>query len=498
MGYLTIWDLGVLALFLIAMTGIGLHFRRRQTSTQEFFLGSRKIPVWAAGLSFVATEVSAVTVISVPATAFMENWEYLQFFIGSAAARILIAYLFIPAFYRTNVTTIYEFLAHRFGVETQVAGSFFFFLTRLLGSGVRLMAACLAFSVLFGWPMLPTLGFFTVVSILYIGMGGIRAVVWTNAIQGTAILGGGLATAVFLAMNVEGGAAEIIRIGENAGRLAVLDWGPKIGEAGFWKQILTNPNILWLAILNGLFGSLAAFGTDHELMQRLLTVETRRESQKSMLLTIPVSLGVLLIYLSVGAGLFAFYAQNPSAGLPQKMDAIFPHFIGNAMPAVLKGLLLSVIVLASIDSPLASLTASFVTDVYKPLRRRRGLPELEERRAVRISRIGVIVFGVVLMGVAYGFSFFQKILWLAFKIGGVTFGSLLGVFLLGLLTNRPSNRANVWAMVASALTMLVLLILSETRVLPLGWSWLIILGTCLTFALAWVLGPRMEPAKSEV
>ena len=140
---ITLADFSVMASLLALMVGVGFFFRRRQTSTEEFFLGGRKVPGWAAALSFVATEVSAVTIISVPATAYRENWEYLQFFIGSAAARIVIATLFIPAFYKFHCTTIYQFLAARFGWGTQVAASFFFFLTRLTGSGVRLMAACI-------------------------------------------------------------------------------------------------------------------------------------------------------------------------------------------------------------------------------------------------------------------------------------------------------------------------------------------------------------------
>src|SRR5205085_1876847 len=125
--------------------------------------------------------------------------------------------------------------------------------------------------------------------------------------------------------------------------------------------------IIWIAILNGFFGSMAAFGTDHELMQRLLTVETRRESQRTMMMTPIVSFTTLMIYLIVGACLFTFYHVHPQLPLPQKPDAIFPHFIGQVMPAVLRGFLLTAIVMAGIHSPLTSLTASFVTDIYRPL-----------------------------------------------------------------------------------------------------------------------------------
>ena len=143
-------DYTIVLFFLLATVLIGFIAGRKEESTEDFFLGSRHIPWWAACLSFIATEISAVTIIAVPAIAFSENWEYAQFFVGSAIARIIIAFLFIPAFYHYGCTSIYEFLKHRFGQETQVSASIFFFITRLLASGVRLMAACLAISILMG------------------------------------------------------------------------------------------------------------------------------------------------------------------------------------------------------------------------------------------------------------------------------------------------------------------------------------------------------------
>jgi SSS family transporter len=469
------------------MVVVGAWFEKRQTTTREFFLGSRNVPGWAACLSFVATEVSAVTIISVPATAFAENWEYLQFFLGSAVARLVIAYLFIPAFYRYECTTIYEFLGARFGGLTQTTASLFFLLTRLLGSGVRLMTACVAMSVLLGWHILPVIVLFILVSAAYMALGGMRAVVWTNVIQALVFIVGGLVAVAFLLHEIQGGMGAIVREAGRAGKLDIVDWGPSISDPHFWKVLMSNANLWWLAILNGFFGSMASFGTDQELMQRLLTVQTRRESQRAMTWTIPTTFAVTVIYLCVGAGLFVFYRQNPTLSLPQQLDKIFPHFIGHAMPHVMRGLLLSAIVLASIDAPLASLTTSFVTDLYKPL-----VPGLSDVEYLRISRWGIVAFGAALALLAYGFSFFDKFLWLALKIGGVTYGSLLGVFLLGLLTKRRSNRANAWSMAVSAVSMFCLLLLSQYEIVPLGWSWLLLLGTSLTFGGGYVLGPLMD------
>ena len=485
-GGLTWPDYALLLAALGALIAIGWRFAD-QRETGDFFLARRRIPWWAACLSFLATEISAVTIIAVPATAYRENWQYLQFFVGSSLAKLVVAWLFIPAFYRHDCTSIYEFLRHRFGVASQVTGSLFFFVTRLMGSGVRLMAAALAVSILLGWPLPATLLVFTAVSIAYIAAGGVTAVVWTNVLQAGVFLVGGLATVCFLAGAVDGGLAAVYATASEAGRLTAINLGPAQGDADFWHRVLTDPNIFWLAVLNGLVGSMAAFGTDYDLMQRLLTVETRRQSQRTLMLTPLGTLVTLALYLSIGAGLFAYYGQHPGAALPRP-DEIFPFFIRTAMPELLRGLMLTAIVLASIDSPLGSLAGSFVADIYRPLLARGR----SERHYVRVSRLAVVGFGLVLAGLAFGFSFFDRILWLAFTIAGVTFGSLLGVFLLGLLTRLRADRANVTAMVAMALVNLVLLALAEAGAIGLGWSWLVILGTAGTMALAALLAPVLD------
>src|SRR5262244_822838 len=343
-------DFAILAASLAALVLIGGAFSREQQATEDFFLARRRIPWWAACLSFLATEISAVTIIAVPATAYSENWEYGQFFVGSSLAKLAVAYLFIPAFYRYDCTTIYEFLLYRFGQASQVTGSVFFFITRLLGSGVRLMAAALAVAVLMGWPLWATITLFTVVSIAYIALGGVKAVVWTNVFQASMFLVGGALTVGFLVWKIDGGLGAMLGTAAEAGRLSVINWGPAPGAPDFWRRVLTDPNIFWLAILNGFVGSMAAFGTDHDLMQRLLTVETRQESQRTLALTPIGTLLTLLIYLGLGAGLYTFYTQHPAPALVRS-DEILPHFVREVMPALLRGFMLSAIVLASIDSP---------------------------------------------------------------------------------------------------------------------------------------------------
>ena len=141
----SIVGIGALLLFVISYI-----FGREEKDTNDFFLGGRCVPPAVACLSFVATEISALTIVGMPHTAYIENWRWIQFLVGLALARLVVGYLFIPAFYKYNCTSIYEFLGHRFGPATQYTGSIYFFVTRLLASGVRLYATCMAVGVIMG------------------------------------------------------------------------------------------------------------------------------------------------------------------------------------------------------------------------------------------------------------------------------------------------------------------------------------------------------------
>ncbi|MCK4294022.1 MAG: sodium:solute symporter, partial [Planctomycetes bacterium] len=146
-------DWGIVGAGVVLLFVISYIFGREEKDTNDFFLGGRRVPPVVACLSFVATEISALTIVSIPHTAYGENWRFLQFLVGLALARVVVAFLFIPAFYKYNCTSIYEFLRHRFGPATQYTGSVFFFVTRLLASGVRLYATCMAVGVIMGWPL---------------------------------------------------------------------------------------------------------------------------------------------------------------------------------------------------------------------------------------------------------------------------------------------------------------------------------------------------------
>ena len=564
-GSLRAADVAVVVAALALLGLIAWRSGRRELDTRDFFLGNRQVPAFIACLSFIATEVSAITIVSVPATAFSENWNYLQFFIGSAAARVFVAFLFLPVFFRHECTSIYEFLRDRFNGRTQYAGSIFFFITRLIGSGVRLYAACLAIGILLNLPLGWTLLLFTVVSIAFIAFGGIKAVVWTGAYSAGVFYLAAAAVGVYLLTRIPQAGELLAAIGAQALGLGQGPPGELVKNVAGKLQIfnfssdLNAPTSLWAGMANAFFVGLAVFGTDQELVQRLLTVRTRGQSQKAILLTLVAVLPMLLLYLAMGTLLYIVYQVEPALARPEQAKDVLPFFAANYLPQGLRGLVLAAVILASIDSPLSSLSSSFVTDIYRPLIRRQG----SERHYLLVSRAGVVGFGLVLGLIAWSCQGVQNILWFAFQIISVTGGATLGVFLLGILVRRrraagewvclaalaagaaalaaalapgassavagclarlsatpevvrrwlavlpwlaaataapvilallaelrrPMQRSgwgNVLAMTLSSLLMLDLLLLSKYGGLSLAWSWLIVIGTIVTFCLAYV------------
>ncbi len=474
-------DWGIVGVGVILLFIISYVFGREEKDTNDFFLGGRHVPPVVACLSFVATEISALTIVGIPHTAYTENWRWIQFMVGLALARLVVGYLFIPAFYKYNCTSIYEFLGHRFGPATQYTGSIYFFITRLLASGVRLYATCMAVGVIMGWPLGATIALFTLVSIAFIAFGGIKAVVWAGAYQAAFFVVAGLAVAGYLINHIDGGLAAALKTAGEAGRLSTFNFKFDFKDAStFWA---------WLA--SGFFIGLASFGTDQEMVQRLLTVKTRKSSQKTILATIVTVIPVYWLYLLVGTLLYVFYRQNPLLTLPGELKEILPHFAKTVLPTGFRGLVLGAIFMASIDSPLSSLTSSFVTDIYRPLIRSGA----SEKHYLLVSRVGVVGFGLVLAGIAVACAPVENILWFAFQILSVTGGPMLGVFLLGLLTQRKSNQANIIAMLLSTVVCLGLLLLIKFEIFKLGWSWLIVIGTAITFTMGYVLGPFMAGRK---
>jgi len=257
-------DWGIVGVGALLLFVISYVFGREEKNTNDFFLGSRRVPPVVACLSFVAAEISALTIVGIPHTAYTENWRFLQFLFGLALARLVVAFLFIPAFYKHNCTSIYEFLGHRFGPATQYTGSTYFFITRLIASGVRLYATCMAVGIIMGWPLAATITLFTVISIAFIAFGGIKAVVWAGAYQALFFVVAGVVIVGYLIQHIDGGLVAAMQTANKEELLSTF----------YFKFDLKDASTFWAFLISGFFIGLVSFGTDQEMVQRLLTVET--------------------------------------------------------------------------------------------------------------------------------------------------------------------------------------------------------------------------------
>ncbi len=475
-------DYLVIVSYLALVSAAGFWFGRKEKDTDDFFLGGRQMPWGAVMLSILATEISALTFVGVPADSFATNFIYFQFAIGSLLGRILIAFLFLPAFYRGRVTTVYQYLQQRFGDRSRDAGTIFFFVTRLLGSGVRLCVTAKAIEVVSGLSYFQAICIVAVLAVAYTSFGGIKAVIWTDVVQFAVFIGGaGLALYLIVSMIPGGlqGAYPVLRdavdaTGQPAHKLRVFDFA----------VTFTKPGVFFVAILNGCFQTFAALGTDQDLTQRMLTCKNVGRSQKSLILTGIVDFPVIALFLILGAGLYAFNVSHGFADGVKDADHVFPIFIATVLPVGIKGLLFAAVLAAamsSLDSALGALSSSAVTDIYRPYIRKAA----PEKHYLGASRMCVPIFAVLLVAVAYLCKGEKRVLWLAFKLTGYTYGAMLGVFLAGVLTRRGNNLGNIIAMISS-----IVALLAVRYWLPsLNWQFYVIIGTLWTLGVAVLFKP---------
>ncbi len=484
----------IIAAYLSTILLLGWWKGREERTTRDFIGGGHNIPWWAVLLSIVATEISALTFLNVPGVAFTGNLTYLQFGLGTIAGRFVVAFLFLTAYYRLRYLTVYSYLHDRFGPRTRYAATGMFLFTRILGASLRLSLAALGVSIIFGLPYLLTLVLFSLLAIAYTFWGGIKAIVWTDFAQASVFIGGGLLLAVWL-----GGEVGWLKIWDNAGeagKTLLINLTPSEPGAAAW---LNESNLLPLAFLNGFLMIIASLGTDQDLTQRTLTCRNVQAARRSVIWSGFVGIPVAGLFLCIGLGLWVYAQQTPEWILPLtdtgEVDAnrVFPEFIRQSAPPLLRGLLIAGVfaaAMSSVDSAMGALSSSVVVDLYKPLIR----PDADEKHYVMASRMGVLAFGVMILLLAYSFRHATTFLWLAFEIASIPAGALLGVFLLGLTTRRGSDQGNLLALGLGVLITATLALLRRTDWLGLDWTWLIVIGMTSSFLIGFSFRPTARPA----
>ena len=470
-------DWMIVAAYLITVLCVGFYAGGREENEADFLVGGRKVPWLAVLASLIATEVSAATFLAVPGIGFGENMTYLQFGIGSILARFFVAAVFIGAFYNAGCMSIYEFLGKRFGRRSQYAGSLLFLVTRLMASGVRLLIAAKGLSIIFGLPLHWVIIAFTLFTVIYTGYGGIKAVIWTDCLQALVFTGAGIAVLCYIVQVL--GWHSFVSAGIEGGRFEIFRLVPDGEGIGAW---FNDSKTLMMAIWFGFISTTAALGTDQDLTQRLLSAKNAASARRSVALSGFIAIPIAALFLLVGVGLYGISCTPLGAALTNlsSNDDAFPRFITAIAPAGLRGLLLAGVLAAamsSIDSTTAALSSSVLRDLIEPWTGRQ-----RKINHVAISRWLIYVFAIILALIAWMFRDSESFLWLAFQVTSVTYGVLLGVFLLGLRGRRGNDTGNMLAIGLGLLVASISLAAIKTGRISIAWTWVIAIGAAVTYA----------------
>ncbi len=430
-------DYTVLALYFAALVGMGFYFSRRERSTEDFFLGGRRVPWWAAGLSIYGTQLSAITFMAIPAKSFATDWV---FSLGHAtilmAAPVVVGF-YLPHFRRLKVASAYEYLELRFNRAVRLLGSGSYLLFQLGRMGIVLFLPALALSAVTGIDVNLCILVMGVLATVYATLGGIEAVIWTDVLQVVVLLGGALLSLAIIFLRVEPGAFEAT---VDAGKLHLADLDWSVASAG-----------LWVVIVGNFFFSLVSYTSDQSVIQRYMTTADEKEAARSVWTNGLMAIPSAAIFFGLGTALWAFYRSHPERlSLGGRTDDVFPWFIAGEMPAGVSGLVIAGLfaaAMSSLDSSMNSMATAVTTDFYPLARPRSG-----DRERLRVARALTALFGVGGTGSALylaslnSTSMFDQYL----KVIGLFGGGLAALFAAGIFTRRANGPGVLIGFVTSA------------------------------------------------
>ena len=513
-------DSGVLLLYFVLIIGIGLYMGREEQNLADFALGARQIPWWAVLASIVAAETSAGTFFGTPGEGFaLRNYTYVQLAFGTILARILVSYIFIKPYYDYKVYSIYEYLTARFGVPTKNAASAVFMITRLLASGARLyvaaIALALAYEMIRGVRPNQTETLFiyigsiialVILTAIYTTLGGIKAVIWTDLIQASIMIGSALTALGLLYCAIPGGWHEIAKRHGGFQFSDFITTGLNPAETGWqrMKGLFEIEYTIFAGLIGSTFITMSTHGTDQDMVQRMLTAPDVRRSRRSLIVSGLADIPIVLTFLSIGLLLWTYYQVHPDPTLPKTPNETFCHFILYQMPVGLRGLLIAGIfatAMGSLSTAINALATSFTRDWYEPYIN----PGSTGEQSLRAVRWATVWFSILMIVVASTTSYLVivhpnvRIIPIVLGIFGYTYGSLLGVFLCGIFTrSRGNNSGNIIAMIVGFIVVAILSglpnniaglcgtkLYDQPSWLPvMEFPWWICSGTIVTFSVA--------------
>lgn len=436
-----------LIVFLVYMAGIvifGSMFYFKNRNAEQYTSGGGQLPAWVVGMSIFATFVSSISFLALPGKAYQSDWNAFVFSLSIPVASLLAVKFFIPLYRSINSISAYTYLEMRFGAWARTYASLCYILTQLMRTGSILYLLALPLSALFGWNINTIIMVTGAAIIVYSMLGGIQAVIWTDAIQGIILIGGAIVCTVMILVKIPGGADEVFKIAADNNKFSLGDFGTDISSSTFWVMLIY-----------GLFINLQNYGIDQNYVQRYMTTKSTKEAQSSALFGSLLYVPVSLLFFFIGSALFAFYKTQPEL-LPhglQSLDAadkIFPYFIVHELPAGVTGLLIASIFAAGMSTISTSIngTATIaMSDYYK----RYVNPDASGKELMRTLYGSSLIFGVLGVGVALAMTSVKSALDAWWMLASIFSGGMLGLFLLGYLAKNVKKTAAAIGVIAGVI-----------------------------------------------
>jgi solute:Na+ symporter, SSS family len=477
-------DFAILILYLVGITAFGARFRKGQQNLRDYFLGGRTAPWWALSCSIVATETSTLTIISTPGIAYAGNMGFLQLVLGYVVARVILCITLVPQYFKGEFYTAYQLLEKRFGTRMKKAAAVVFVCTRALAEGVRIAAIGKVVSVAFGTGNRTSIAIITALTMFYTFEGGMRAVIWTDLIQFVLYILGSIGAFFLLLHKIPGGWPEITQVAAAAGgKLRIFDFAFS----------LTKSYTFWSGLIGGTFLTMASHGVDQTMVQRLLSARNERDAKKALITSGVIVFFQFTLFLLIGVMLYVYGLHETLVVPDGDPDRIYPWFIVHRMPVVAVGLLLAsifAIAMSNASGSLNSLASSSIIDLGR--RRTTGTDAAADAHSLGRSRLTTLVWGVVLG--ALGLVKWGPVLVAGLTIAAITYGAMLGVFLLGMWNKRATETGALTGFVVALISMIFV-----HRETPLAFTWYVLVGTVITFAVGSLVSlsrPATERAAS--
>lgn len=468
-------DLVIIVVYMLGTLAVGWWFSRKQRNIRDYFLSDNNTPWWALMGSIVATETSTVTFISVPAFAFAANaggvggnFTFLQLVIGYMIGRVVIVALFIPLYFKGELFTVYQVLDQRFGGRVKRTAASLFLITRSIADGIRLFLTAIVLVALTGWADPASILIIGVVTIAYTYLGGMAAVIWTDAIQLVVYLVGAVVAAFVLLGKIPGGWNEVVAVGSELHKFNLFDF----------SFDLSRNYTFWAGVIGGAFLTTATHGTDQLMVQRYLCAKTPKQATLALLTSGAVIFAQFVLFLIIGTMLFVYYqkAGTLPPEVAAKADRVFPHFIVTQLPNGVIGLVVAAIfaaAMSTLSSSLNSLSATAVTDFYRPL----IAPNKSDTHYLNVSRLLTAIWGGVQIAVAMvAIAMKGRGVDAVLAVASFTNGPVLGLFLMSTLNRRVGPKGALTGVIVGVAFMAFVWLQ-----LKISWQWYVLIGSTITF-----------------